>query len=204
MNKSLDPRVKRLSLIDPEGPIKKITADQLRTYEVFVQLTEQKPLTHAGIVHSDDPELAFVFAKEQYTRRGRGCLGLCVVPTRSVWVSETSEGTASVYDKLDDIKPEGADREYQVFHLLKRGKQHEHAGSVTAHGPGQALEQAKKHLAPDQPVYNVWLIPTDELYIPEDDVSSMWDTLQDKSYREPINYRAGEKLKAFKAAQHGG
>jgi ring-1,2-phenylacetyl-CoA epoxidase subunit PaaB len=78
---SLDPRVTRLDF-------KKIVAGEehtnshLVTYEVFHQEKRGKQVTHVGIVHASDPEMALVMAKEVFGRRGK---------TTNIWVAKTSD-----------------------------------------------------------------------------------------------------------------
>lgn len=78
---SLDPRVNRLDLKRiAEGEVQ--TNSHLVTYEVFHQDKRGKQATHVGIVHAPSPELALVFAKEQYARRGK---------TANLWVVKTTD-----------------------------------------------------------------------------------------------------------------
>src|SRR5262245_5379885 len=126
-SKSLDPRVNRLP--DEQGSAKKPPLDQLVTYEVFVRPKSGKPFQHEGIVHAADLEMAYVFAKETFTRRFT-CTSLCVAPTHTVIVSAMTDGNTSAFDKLDLPAEEAQEkRPYELFVLLKRGKQHVHAGS---------------------------------------------------------------------------
>jgi len=68
--KSIDPRINRLSLRERQrNAFDSPPLDQLPTYEVFVQLKEGKVFEHAGIVHAATSDMAFLFAKEQYSRR---------------------------------------------------------------------------------------------------------------------------------------
>ena len=61
MLESLDPRVNRLYLPnDFEQPMPgKELLDQLETYEAFVQMKENKPFEHVGIVHAPNEEILF-------------------------------------------------------------------------------------------------------------------------------------------------
>lgn len=53
------------------------------TYEVFHQRRRGEQHVHVGTVHAPDPELALVFAKEQYARR-QHCASLWVVPSAQI------------------------------------------------------------------------------------------------------------------------
>ncbi len=79
-NKSLDPRVQRLNIGTQNGEANIET--HLVTWEVFHQEKKGKQAVHVGIVHASSPELALVYAKEVYGRRGK---------TTNLWVVKTSD-----------------------------------------------------------------------------------------------------------------
>ena len=199
--KSLDPRVNRLELPESEGLSPRAALDQLPTFEVFLQLKEGKPFQHAGIVHASDEEMAFVLAKEQYSRR-LTCTGLFVVNTQNVRVSAYTEGEQCAYDTepTRDVTSE-AKESYQVFHLLKRGKQHVHAGEVEAIGYGDAFAVAKGSLRPEKPVFNVWIAKSTDIFASGEEDKVIWSTLPEKKFRDAIAYKAADKIKAFKEQQ---
>lgn len=196
--KSLDPRVNRLPQVGQEGqPLPKAPLDQFGTFEVFVQPREGKPFQHEGIVHAPDRELAFVLAKEAFTRRFQ-CVALAVADTRHVFVSAMTEGNTSVYDILQPAgEPTGGYQSYEIFQLFRRGKQHVHAGSVMARTPLEAMNEAKKQFASSQVVYNVWAIRTDDIRFTRPDEKELWLTLPEKKFRDASDYKAGDKLKEF-------
>ena len=200
--KSLDPRINRWGVPEnwPEE-LEKGTLDQLETFEVFVQPKEGRPYQHEGIVHASDVEMAFVFAKEQFSRRGT-CTGIMIARSADVSVSEFTEDTVSVYDQVDR-KDGGKDGQkgFEVFHLMKRGKQHKHAGSVKATSPEEALSVAKEVLNPEKPVYNVWIIASDSLMGSEEGDQDIWATTPEKVFREAIAYKGADKIKQFKEEQ---
>src|SRR3712207_2762541 len=159
---SCDPRINRLDIVaeSPADPVKK-PLDQFETYEVFQQKKPNTPYVFVGPVHAPNLEMAFVFAKEQYSRRAT-CQGLWVAPTSAIHVSIFTDDNQSVYDIL---KPEtnaatAASLEaYEIFTLKKRGKAHGHAGTVQAHSPEDALMAAKENFAGD-PCVNIWVVRT--------------------------------------------
>lgn len=194
--KSLDPRVNRLpgfgeGTIQPKAPL-----DQLGTYEVFVQAKEGKAFQHEGIVHAADIELAYLWAKETFTRRFT-CVSLYVVDTRDVFVSPLSEGQTSAYDLLPTVTTTGKKEAYEIYHLVKRGKQHVHAGTVTASSPEEAMMIAKEELGVGKVVFNVWAIRTSSIRFTNDADRDLWLTLPDKKYRDAADYKAGDKLTSF-------
>lgn len=194
---SLDPRVKRLPKIGVPGqPEPKAPLDQFGTFEVFVQPRDGKPFQHEGAVHAPNREMAFVLAKEAFTRRFT-CVSLFVVDTRQVFVSPMTEGEVSAYDQLPPAKPEGDPIPYEVFHLMKRGKQHVHTGNVIAPNPLGAMHKAKTAFRPDKPVYNIWVVPTDEIRFTGEEEKDLWTTLPEKKFRDASNYKGGDKLKEF-------
>ena len=93
MIESLDPRITRAqidanSAIDPLGEL-----DQFQTFEVFHQKKRGQQHVHVGIVHAPNAEMALLYAKEQYARRG---------VTSNLWVVPSAAVTATEYFD-DDI-----------------------------------------------------------------------------------------------------
>jgi ring-1,2-phenylacetyl-CoA epoxidase subunit PaaB len=201
MLESLDPRVNRLQLSNEAPTSQKEGLDQLPTFEVFVQAKEGRPYQHEGIVHASDEEMAFLCAKEQFSRRYT-CTGIWIVKTENIHATSFTEDDHSVYDSVEaPSDQDGSMLSYEIFHLLKRGKQHRHAGSVEAANPVAALWEAKNTLDPKQTIYNVWVVPTEQVLMSDEDTRQIWDTLPEKSFRDAISYKAGDKIKEFKARQ---
>lgn len=95
---SLDPRINRVSLLESINELDAL--DQWQTYEVFHQKSRGEHHVHVGIVHAPSPEMALVFAKEQYARRQK-CAGLWVVKTDDIYDSsrETQLEFEASFDK---------------------------------------------------------------------------------------------------------
>lgn len=203
MLESLDPRVNRLHLPNQfEGaPMSKVMLDQFETYEVFVQIKDGKPFEHAGIVHAPNEEMAFLFAKEQYTRRGMSCLAMGIIKTENVKVSDYTDNQESVYEKYEGQASNSEAQSFELFHLLKRGKHHKHAGSILAKDYEDALLKAKQELDQAKPVLNVWVVKSDDIFATDEEDKDIWNTLHEKKYREAIDYRAADKIKAYKERQ---
>lgn len=200
---SLDPRINRLHIPDNFGTpfAEKEGKEQFVTYEVFVKAQQNKPYQHEGIVHAPSPDMAFLFAKEQYSRRGNTCFGIWIVKTRDIKVTPYSDNQESIYEYIhaDMITEEPQDTTtYEVFQQFKRGKQHQHAGSVEARSYEEAMVKAKEQLQPDKPVLNLWLVKADQVARLDDDFQDIWETLPEKTYREAIDYKAMDKIKKFK------
>jgi ring-1,2-phenylacetyl-CoA epoxidase subunit PaaB len=204
---SLDPRINRLGIPEnwPGQMEEKQPLDQFQTFEVFVQHKENKPFEHAGIVHAPNADMAFLFAKEQFTRRGNTCFGLWVVETSQVLVSPYSEKEISIYDMLEDAEPDALSKgteAYEIFHLFKRGKQHVHAGSVKANDPDSAILEAKRLYGNEaKAVLNIWIVKRDDMLFSDEEDKEIWNTLHEKVYREAIDYKAADKIKQFKEEQ---
>ena len=193
---SLDPRVNRLPTVT-ESVSPKAPLDQFGTFEVFVQPKEGKSFQHEGIVHAPNLEMAYVLAKEAFTRRFT-CVSLYVVDTRNVYVSPMTEGENNSYDFIED-KPEtvGVKVSFEIYHLAKRGKQHIHVGTVTATSPQEAMVSAKAEFNTGKVVYNVWVIPTDAIRFTTEEEKELWITLPEKKFRDASDYKGGDKLKDF-------
>lgn len=193
---SLDPRVVRLPQSESAEAFQTKQFDQLPTYEVFVQAKEGKPFQHEGIVHAPDLEMAFILAKESLTRRFQ-CISIFVTDTGNVFSSDLTEDNKNAYDTIADLNSSSSDKEkYEVFHLLKRGKQHIHAGTVDAAGKAEAFAMAKRIFGGTK-VFNVWVIPAAQIRYTSSEEIDFWKTLPDKKFRDAGAYKGGEKLKEF-------
>ena len=92
MSNSFDPRVNRLDFSGEETPFAEGERMQWQTYEVFAQQRRGEQHTHVGVVHAANPELALLFAKEQFGRREQ-CANL--------WVVRTADVHATSYEDAD-------------------------------------------------------------------------------------------------------
>ncbi|MEO5602638.1 MAG: phenylacetic acid degradation b [Cyclobacteriaceae bacterium] len=194
---SLDPRVNRLPDFGQPGVIQpKAALDQFGTFEVFVQPREGKLFQHEGAVHAPNLEMAFVLAKETFTRRFL-CTSLYVADTRNVFVSPMTEGNQNAYDLISDMNMDDVKKEtYEIFHLLKRGKQHIHAGTVSSGNPENAMAMAKNEFG-GKNVFNVWAIRTSDIRFTTPEEKDLWNTLPEKKFRDASDYKGGDKLKNF-------
>jgi ring-1,2-phenylacetyl-CoA epoxidase subunit PaaB len=194
---SLDPRVNRLPKVGQPGQINpKAALDQFGTFEVFVQPKEGKPFQHEGAVHAPNIEMAYVLAKETFTRRFT-CTSLYVTDTRTVFVSPMTEGNTNVYDQISDNANLTSSETFEIFHLGKRGKQHIHVGTVKASSPEEAMAAAKKAFRNDKVVYNVWAVRTSDIRFTSAEDKDLWLTLPEKKFRDAAEYKGGDKLKDF-------
>ena len=111
--KSLDPRISRAGLDDQSGIGALEPMDQWQTYEVFQQKKRGTHHTHVGSLHAPNHEMAILFAKEQYARRGQ-----CV----NIWVVKTADVFATSYEDEDifSTTPEKTYREAEVYKVMDR------------------------------------------------------------------------------------
>ncbi len=203
--KSLDPRVNRLDIKEWDSDLSKESMDQLETYEVFVQPREGRPMIHEGIIHAFDEEMAFVFAKEQFGRRGT-CIGMGIVRSDKVIVSDMSDGGRNVYDTIIESETSSPSelKNYKVFHLFKRGKQHTYAGSVKAGSDDAAFYMAKQNLDPGnpaKPVLNIRMVKTNDFFTSEEEDKMLWFTTPEKTFREALDYKGADRIKKYKATK---
>lgn len=192
--KSLDPRVTRLPHIGEVKPKKAL--DQFGTFEVFVQPKEDKPFQHEGSVHAPNLEMAYILAKETFTRRFT-CVSVYVTDTRDVFVSPTSEGNQSAYELIEKKINSGEKKIYEIYQLNKRGKQHVNAGNVEASSPEEAMLLAKNLFGSDKVIYNVWAIEQNKIRYTSAEEKDLWITLPEKKFRDASDYKGGDKLKNF-------
>lgn len=202
MLKSLDPRVTRLNL--PEGEVppmeQKAALDQFETYEAFHQRKEGTKFTYVGPVHAPNEDVAFLFAKEQYSRRFP-CTGMWIVRTENIMVTPYGNDGEIIYDtlQLEDAAERSEQPEpYEIFHLKKRGKAHTHAGRVMATSYQEALQEAKNLFGDKGPIVNVWVAKSKHVLQSAEEDKDMWDTTPDKKYREAIAYKVMDKITKYK------
>jgi ring-1,2-phenylacetyl-CoA epoxidase subunit PaaB len=82
MSSSLDPRIERLHIEQQPQSGGLAQNEHWDTFAIFHQNKRGEPHVFVGIVHAPDPELALLFAKEQYGRRKK---------TVSVWAVRSTD-----------------------------------------------------------------------------------------------------------------
>jgi len=118
MIKSLDPRIAREHINENNSISPLAEMDNWETYEVFHQKKRGDQHMHVGIVHAPNIEMALLFGKEQFGRRGI---------TANIWVVKTAHVFASEYDDSDmfETTPEKQYREaggYKVMDKINKFK----------------------------------------------------------------------------------
>jgi len=116
---SLDPRITRANIDEnsQDGELKAM--DHFQTYEVFEQKKRGTHHCHVGSVHAPSAEMAIIFAKEQYTRRGQ-CVNLWVVKTSDVMVTEYLD--ADIFETTES-KTYRDPNSYKVMDRIKAFKE---------------------------------------------------------------------------------
>jgi len=110
---SHDPRVNRIEL-PKAGEVEVIhKKEEWETYEVFHQKKRGEQHLHVGIVHAPNPEIALLFAKEQFGRRRI---------TANIWVVRSRDVIASEYEDQDiwETVPEKTYREASDYYVMDR------------------------------------------------------------------------------------
>ena len=104
----------------------------------------------------------------------------------------------------DDTAAEAAayatgEEDYDIFHLKKRGKAHQHVGKVRASTPAEALQVAKAVFGEQRPVVNVWAARAADFLRSDAEDRDIWATTPEKKYRDAISYKVQDRIEKFKA-----
>lgn len=198
---SLDPRLRRLG-INPKEESEEINdVKEFSTFEAFYQPKEGKPFEHTGIVHAPTSDMAFLFAKEQFARRGLVCNAMCIVPTSEIYVGPYAISKEdNIFELTIEAWKDASVVEGEKFIILgqkKRGRQHIIVGEVEASNLLEALKLGLEHYG-SQPFANLWLVKAEEFLFTDQEDSDIWSTLIDKKYRDAAAYKSQDKIDRFK------
>lgn len=149
---SHDPRMTRLGILSPESAADGFTPEeelsQWQTYEVFHQKARGDQHAHVGSVHAANPEMALLFAKEQFARRMQ-CVNLWVVRTTDVFMTEY--GDSDMFDPATDKSYREA-YAYKTRELISAYKKSNAAGAEPAlSSPPPASQVSAPADAPRKP-----------------------------------------------------
>ena len=87
---------------------------------------------------------------------------------------------------------------WEVFTQGDRGRPHEHAGSVHAADPEQALQNARDVYTRRGEAVNLWVVPTSAIVASApSDAGPFFDPGNDKPYRHPQFYIAPRGVRVF-------
>lgn len=87
---------------------------------------------------------------------------------------------------------------YEVFHQEKRGKHHEHVGSVHAPNKEMAVLFAKEQFARRKRCVNIWVVKTADIFATQLEDEDMFSTTPEKTHREAAGYKVSEKITKYK------
>lgn len=87
---------------------------------------------------------------------------------------------------------------YEVFHQKKRGQQHVHVGIVHAPTAELALIYAKEQFARRGQTSNLWVVPSKYVAATEYEDADIFETTEEKLYRDPATYKVMDRIKAYK------
>ena len=76
-----------------------------------------------------------------------------------------------------------------------------HVGIVHAPNPEMALLYAKEQYARRGHTTNLWVVPSSAVFATEYLDSDIFETTQDKIYRDPATYKVMERIQKFKERQ---
>lgn len=107
----------------------------------------------------------------------------------------------SIPDGIEPVKEHECWQTYEVFHQEKRGKHHEHVGSVHAPNSEMALLFAKEQFARRKRCANIWVVKTADIFATNLEDEDMFETTPEKLHREAAGYKVREKIEQFKAAK---
>jgi ring-1,2-phenylacetyl-CoA epoxidase subunit PaaB len=113
MDTSLDPRIARSDLASASAFVGVTENENWETYAIFHQDKRGDAHKFVGIVHAPDPELALVFAKEQYGRRKK---------TVNLWAVKSTDIYTFRHEDEDmfSTTPEKTYREASGYPVRKR------------------------------------------------------------------------------------
>lgn len=106
--------------------------------------------------------------------------------------AEIDHSDINPLDTLDQFQT------YEVFHQKKRGQQHQHVGIVHAPNSEMALLYAKEQYSRRGVTANLWVVPSNCIFATEYADDDIFDTAQEKDYRDPAAYKVMERIQAFK------
>lgn len=88
---------------------------------------------------------------------------------------------------------------YEVFQQVKRGNHHQHVGSVHAPNAEMAMLFAKEQYCRRGAAVNLWVVKTADVHVTEYLDADIFETSEDKLYRDPNSYKVMDRINAFKA-----
>lgn len=105
--------------------------------------------------------------------------------------------------KIGELSSHEHFQTYEVFQQIKRGTHHQHVGSVHAPNAEMAMLFAKEQYCRRGAAVNLWVVKTADVFVTEYADSDIFDTTEEKLYRDPNSYKVMDRINAFKARNSG-
>lgn len=109
-----------------------------------------------------------------------------------------SRAKISAEDQIEPLGELDQFQTFEVFHQRKRGQQHVHVGVVHAPNAEMALLYAKEQYSRRGQTSNLWVVPSDQITATEYFDQDIFETTEEKTYRDPGTYKVMDRIKAFK------
>lgn len=101
--------------------------------------------------------------------------------------------------KIGELQGSEHFQTYEVFQQVKRGTHHQHVGSVHAPNAEMAMLFAKEQYCRRGAAVNLWVVKTADVFVTEYQDADIFETTEDKLYRDPNSYKVMDRINAFKA-----
>ncbi len=123
MINSLDPRIAREKINEDNNIAPLTEMDNWETYEVFHQKKRGDQHVHVGIVHAPNIEMALLFGKDQFGRRGI---------TANIWVVKTANVFCTEYADQDifETTPDKQYREAGGYKVMDKINKYKKANNI--------------------------------------------------------------------------
>ncbi|MDP7028640.1 MAG: hypothetical protein QF733_00280 [Phycisphaerales bacterium] len=158
-----------------------------RHWVVYTAKRDGAPFKWAGYVDAPDQELALQFAREHYGL-DEACVGIIC--------HEHAAATDGPYG-LEPLQPgnaEGEDgQDWTVFTLLKRGGNHQTAGTVKAPDADTAIDRATTRFA-DGKIRSIRVVPNSQVFQTTESELLIWRT-HDMTYKLAKGYSKDVRAK---------
>jgi len=101
--------------------------------------------------------------------------------------------------KIGELQGSEHFQTYEVFQQIKRGTHHQHVGNVHAPNAEMAMLFGKEQYCRRGAAVNLWVVKTADVFVTEYQDADIFETTEDKLYRDPNSYKVMDRINAFKA-----
>ena len=178
-----------------------MTDTQLPRFMVFQQHEPGEAFVHNGTVHSADPEMALLTARDVFSRRPRA-IRMWVVPAEAIYSMTREELQIEELQIADEDKRSRSMNPHRDFHIFAKTHEQgqcEHFGTVQAESHEQAMKLAVDTYK-DKDALWWWVFPAEAVHsTEEEDADSMFEPVLDKHYREQAQYPVVTMMREIRA-----